>query len=335
MTIALLLAVLPLGKGLLIHNLAYSTWSLLFLLIVLLAYPLPSSGITLALRSTAVILCIISHPLSLIALPLCLIHLALEKGSPQRLCVALFMATILVHQTLGVEYTSASISISKILGSAVLTAKLFLSRVLLETVSGAPASTMLLSFSPRSTYFLGTAVLSVQVFLAVTASASSKAKWAIAIGLLLASGIIFVSVAGTLESKRAAYFRLASGSSAPAEIYNPHLQRYFYVSKLIFMILLLSQVIPRLRRAIFRLQPMAIGLVLIGAVSYILALNGYSNYLYTSSLAEGERVAAFLSDVQANVRRAEAGLPYTSEWVLPRGGAWDVRLSIDSHLRRN
>ena len=82
------------------------------------------------------------------------------------------------------------------------------------------------------------------------------------------------------------------------------------------------------------LQPMTIGSILIGSLSYTLALNGDNNYLYRSSLAEGDRVAAFLGDVQVSVRRAEAGLPYTSEWLLPRGGNWDVRLSVDMHLRR-
>ena len=46
--VALLLAILPLGRAFLIQNLAYSLWSILFLLIVLLSYPLPRYSITLA-----------------------------------------------------------------------------------------------------------------------------------------------------------------------------------------------------------------------------------------------------------------------------------------------
>jgi hypothetical protein len=209
------------------------------------------------------------------------------------------------------------------LGSFALAAKLFLTRVLFETVSGAKISTALLSAAPEGGHLLGIVVLSILVFLTVTGNSASRVQWATAIALLLMVGVVFASVA----------VRMSSGPNA--DIYNPYFQRYFYVPKLVVAAFLLSQVVPRLRKGMSGLGLLAKGSILVGVASYLLAVNRVNNFLYGSSLGEGRRMAAFLTDVQTNVQRARAGLPYASEWVLQREEPWSLTLSVNRHVGKS
>jgi hypothetical protein len=318
--IALLLAVLPLGRGRLINNLDYSLWSLLFLLIVLLAYPLPRSPLRLVLRSILIILCIFSHPLSIVVVPICIIHLVREKGLPQRLCVGLFLLAIVLYQIFGVDHSS---SLVITLQSFALALKLFLTRVLLEIVSGAKASVALLAAAPGGGDLLGIAVLLFLVFLSVTDDSTSQVQWATAIALLLMFGLVFASVAARMSR------------DFVADVFNAYFQRYFYVPKLVLAIFLLSQAVPRLRKGVSSVKLLAKCSILIGVAAYLVQTNRINNSLYQNSVTEGRRVKAFLSDVQTHVQRAKAGLPYTSEWILPREEPWSVALSINKHLRKS
>ena len=315
--IALLLAVLPLGRGLLIQNLAYSLWSLLFLLIVLLAYPLPKSNLALLLRSIAIILCILSHPLAIVVVPICVIHVVLAKGWPQKLCAGSFILAAFLYQVFGVNHTSR---LAITLGSFVLASKLFLTRVLFEMVSGAKTRTALLSAVPEGGHLLGFVVLWIFVFLTVTGSSASRVKWATAMAVLLMFGVVFASVAARISS------------DFITEISNPHLQRYFYVPKLVIAVLLLSQVIPRVRDGMSRGGLLAKCVILVGVAIYLLEDNRVNNYLYSSSLAEGQTHKAFLTDVESNVERAEADRPYASERILRREDPWSLILNVNNHV---
>ena len=204
--------------------------------------------------------------------------------------------------------------------SFALTTKLFLTRVLFETISGAKISTALLSAVPEGGHLLGFIVLSTLTFLTVTGNSASRVKWATAMALLLMFGLVFASVAA----------RISSGFIN--EISNPHFQRYFYVPKLVVAVLLLSQVVTRVRNDMSRVGLLAKGLILACVAIYLFQVNRVNNYLYSSSLAEGRRLQGFLTDVQTNVRRAGAGLPYTSEWVLQREDPWTLILSVNRHI---
>jgi hypothetical protein len=278
---------------------------------------LPKSNLPLLLRSIAIILCILSHPLAIVVVPICIIHLVLARNWLQRLCVGSFILTVFLYQVFGVNHSS---SVAITFGSFALATKLFLTRVLFEMVSGAKVSTALLSAVPEGGHLLGFVVLSILVFLTVTGSSTSQVKWATPLALLLMFGVVFASVAARISS------------DFITEISNPYLQRYFYVPKLVVAVLLLSQVVPRVRNSMSRVGLLAKGLVLASVAIYLLEDNRVNNYLYRSSLSEGRRVEGFLADVQTNVERARAGLPYASERILQREDPWNLILSVNNHV---
>jgi hypothetical protein len=135
-------------------------------------------------------------------------------------------------------------------------------------------------------------------------------------------GMVFTSVASRISAEFL------------ANIHNPYFQRYFYVSKLLFAVLLLSQLLPRLRHGIANVSLSAKCAILLLIALCLFHTNRVNQLLYQSSVTEGQRVKAFLASVQTNLQKARAGLPYTSEWVLRREGKWSFALNIDRHLGR-
>jgi hypothetical protein len=117
-------------------------------------------------------------------------------------------------------------------------------------------------------------------------------------------------------------------------LFKPFFQRYFYVSKLLLALFLLSQLVPLLRAAGSQLLLSGRLVLLIAAACYLFAVNGINNQYYRSSLREGQRLSVFLSSVQEDLRNANAGLPFNPKWILPRQDGWDITLSIDKHLAK-
>lgn len=316
---ALLLVLLPLGKSYVVYNVAYSLWSCLFLLVMLLGGPLPQSKRALAVYSVAIILGIFSHPLSLVVFPILLLHLILDKRLPQRVCVGVFMATIIADQLFAVEH-SQSVHAT---GSGVhLAIKLFLSRVVFETISGAMAGTTLIPENAQFVHYSALAILGIVLSLTLSSRISWRAKCGVVIGLGLAFGIVLAS---TLA-------RLATGPDFP-HVFKFYLQRYFYVPKLLIAIFLLAQVIPRLRKFLSSLSIEA-QIPFLGACAiYLIGLNRSNNRLYANVHEDGVKIAAFLRTVQQHQAFARADQEYTSQWRLPRQETnWDIQLNIDEHL---
>ena len=319
--VALLLVLVPLGKSYVVYNVAYSLWSCLFLLIVLVAGPLPQSKAGLVACSIGIVAMIFSHPLSLIVLPILGLHLVLEKRWPQRLCAGLFILAIVAYQIFGVEHGAA---VNASLSSAHLSVKLFLSRVVFEMAVGPMAGTTLIPENAQFVHYAAVTLLLFLGFLTLTSPASIRVKLGVGIAVGLAFGLVFASTAA----------RLANGPDAP-HVFKFYLQRYFYVPKLILMTLLLGEILRRLRLTMQSVSfPAAAALGMAGVV-YLTALNRANNRLYRNVHEDGVRIANFLGAVDQQVRLAKAGLPYVSDWKLPRQEGWEMTLNIDSHLGRS
>lgn len=318
--VALLLALLPLGKSYVVYNLAYSLWSCLFVLIMLVAGPLPRSGKALALCTAGIVLGILSHPLSLIILPILLIHLVLDKGFPQRICVAICIGTIVAYQLFGVE-RGAPIALSP--ESIHLSVRLFLSRVVFELLVGTMAGTTLIPDNAQFVHYSALTILAGLAAWTLANKLSLGAKAGVAIAVGLAFGLIFASTAA----------RLATGPDLP-HVFKFYLQRYFYVPKLIMGGLLLAAAIALFRSARSSLPGAAQVILLAGCGVHLLGLNRANNRLYENVHADGVKVAQFLAQVRQHVQLARAGSPYTAEWVMPREEGWEIRLDIDRHLNR-
>jgi len=317
--VALLLALLPLGMGYLLNNLTYSQWNLLFLSFVLLARPLPQSVPALLGHGLATVGAIISHPLSILVLPLCLIHLRLARRWSQRVCVTCYICVAFLYQTLGVGH-STPLHLS--LSSLVFAAKVFVSRVCFETVFGAHATTTLIvSGSARYVYLLGMVTLAGVVFLAL---ADKPTSWQSAAQV----GVLVTAFALVFASGSARY----TGAARMVYLEDPYLQRYVYVPKLMFAVLLLSLVVPYLRAVLAAQRILPAAGIWVAFSLYLLAVNIDNSFLYDSSELEGKRVTSFLIAVDEDVRRARSGVPYTPEHALHKEEGWDVVMNIDQHL---
>jgi hypothetical protein len=170
-------------------------------------------------------------------------------------------------------------------------------------------------------HYFALIILCLLAVLTIGRAITPRAKLAVGIGVGLAFGIVLVSTV----------VRLAAGSDFP-HVFKFYLQRYFYVSKLILMTFLLAELVSRFRLLFPSLTLPAKGALAFACALYFLAVNKANNRLYANAHDEGVRISQFLKSVQENSRLAKAGLPYVSEWTLPRQAGWDIHLSVDQHL---
>lgn len=313
----IMLALLPLGKSYMINNLTYSQWSMLFLLIILLTRaPIPTSLKSLTGYTLVVILLIFSHPLSILAIPLCLIQFALNKQWPQRFCLAVCLFAIIGYQLTGVQHTS-SVVIS--IDSLMWALKVFLARVIFESVFGTHVTTLLINGgSFRYVCGMGVCILGL-VFGMVLASArphrNALIAWA---AIMSALAIVWISTLTRYTEPEARMIHLAE----------PYLQRYIYVPKLIFASIILCQAAPLFFAC--TTGRIWIRTLFLASLFFYLASVNYNNaYLYRESVAEGLQVREFLRLAHSDLKRAKEGQSFQSLHTLDRGGIWDIIIVID------
>ena len=175
-------------------------------------------------------------------------------------------------------------------------------------------------------YLIGILILAMFLFGILRGETSSQHRMAVAAAILLAFIIVFIcTVTRYTDAGRVRFY-----------LETPYMQRYIYLSKMIFAFLLLSQIVTRIRAMIPKLRLPAQTVLLASCACYLLAVNIDNSFLYQSSPTEGRRVADFLSNVRQDIKRAQLGESYVPEHVLDRGGTgrWDIRLNIDQHLGR-
>ncbi len=321
--IVLTMAILSLGKGYMVNNLTYSQWNLFFLLIVLLTrWPLPLSIGGLSAWAVSVVLCAASHPLSILVLPLCAVQFALNQHRSQRLFIVFCTCAIVAYQALGVKHTA---DITPSFYSTLWALKVFLARVSFESVFGAHATTLLTTNAGAPyVYAFGVMVLCMTAFM-VLSGPRPRRDASIAVSmLLLAFAIVAVST----------LVRFVGPGKNLIYLKHPHLQRYFYIPKLILSLLVLWQLVPRIQGALRRHHTIAKAALLGGCCVYIVSTTWDNRFLYGGSQMDGRRVRDFLDSAYGDLRRAEQGKPYQSQHTLERNGPWDIVLIIQSHTNK-
>ncbi len=325
--IALLIAVLPLGDRLLITNLNYLQWNLLFILLLMLLATLPRTTGGLVAYGGALAVCALSHPLSVLAFPLCIGRFLLSKNPSQRLCMALVAAAILVNYTVFVEpVVKPPATLSSLMASTYFAAKVWSSRVIFELAFGTQAA-----IGPNYWHWLFTIGLGIAIALAMLATAADRRRprWTLPLLVcVMALCLAMVWAATTLRY---------TGLEAHYYMDSTMGHRYVYVPKLMMTFFLLSFVVPAITKCLAQ-NGRAMKLASATAVgAYLLAINVDNRSLYWSRIGEGPRLAAFLETVERNLRQAERGEPYVNEHRLARErdsqfGAFDIELNIDAHL---
>jgi hypothetical protein len=317
--VALLAALLPLGQGYLLDNLTYSQWGLLFLLFVLLSRPIPPSRAARAAYFLGVVICSLSHPLSVLAAPLCVAQLVTTRAPLDRLLLLVCAGVILGYQVLGVDHGSAFGASAASLEFA---AAVFLSRVAFESIFGAHVTGALVAQgASHYVYLVGISILCF-IGALLLGDPQHRRRVSLAAALTLAFVMVVVS---TLTRY--------TGPGKRLYLLDPHVQRYFYVPKLIVVIVVLSYVVPRARGVCLK-RPLVAPMVMGIGLAYLTGVNLDNTFLYRSPDAEGKRVKQFLTAVNADLNRAKTGRDYTSEHVLDRDRVWDIVLNIDQHVGR-
>lgn len=318
--IAMTLVLLPLGKSYLVTNLMYSQWSLLFLLVVLLSrWPLPRSSAALIAYVVSVALCTASHPLSLLAAPLCLVQFFYCNTRQQRLAVMLCFLAIIAYHYAGIMHgKDIDVSLESILWAM----KVFITRVVFESVLGARATTLLAANGGLHYIYAGAFLILCLLANMIRTSERRLRETVLTAGVIaLAFGIVQIST----------LVRYVGPEARLIHLENPFLQRYIYVPKLIFTAFLLSQLVPRLQRyySRFDVPQKTVFLALCGA--YILGISGDNQFLYRGSRSEGLRVKSFVESSYTDLLRARKGESHRVMHTLSRDDGWDIVLLLGAH----
>lgn len=319
--IALALTILPLGSGYMISNLTYSQWSLLFLLIVLLTrWPLPSSFSALSVYSIAVAICAVSHPLSIMLLPLCVLQFIFNKRRNQRLFIVLLAIILVVYQALGVEHGGSKVlSLHSILWGT----KIFAIRVCCEALFGVRATTLLAAHDgTHYLYAFGITILSIIAFL-ISTSKHLKRDACVAGGMLvLALALVLISTV----------VRYPPPDDKPNALESTHFQRYVYVSKLIFATLVLWQLVPRIQSSLRCQNTITRAALLVAISMYVIGINEDNQIFYGVPQKQAKSLRDFIHSASTDLKRAQQHQPYQSRHVLDRGGEWDIVLLLDNKI---
>jgi len=266
-----------------------------------------------------------SNPLSLLALPICVLQLAINKRWPQRFCLLICIGAILSYQVFGVNHGS---HFELSLDSITWACKVFLARVPFESVFGAHATTLLMANGGALfVYGLGATVLCLASLTILVGQQSIQRLSFTAAAILLTFAIVFISTLVRYTGEEARLILLTQ----------PYLQRYFYVPKLIFVFTILTQVVPRFKILSWGKRPSVITTILASCFLYLITVNVDNAFLYNSSEKEGRQIAHFLNTVSEDLRRARNGRDYVAEHKLERPGKWekwDIILKIDQYIDR-
>ena len=319
--VCLILALMPLGKNFMIFNLTYSEFSFLLILILLLGSPLPKSVASVIWEFLIVCFAIVSHPLSIVGLPLCILRMYFNRNMRTYVICIFYILIVISYQIFAVESQEAVFLFSKIFSfhTLKLSYDVFLSRVVIESIGGTQAVVSIISENYGLLYLC---LLGIVFIGFIFLFASYKKDWCknlfvISVFLGLSWGLVFAACA----LRQVNYF-------------NPYMQRYIYVPKILFMLLFLSQVMPYLYSIIKKQVLLRQAAIIILFLIYLMAVNIPNKFLYRYSLMMGKELKSYLSSVHQNAKKAKDGGVYENELVLKRNDPWDIIIRIDERLKR-
>jgi hypothetical protein len=305
--LVLLLAALPLGSATLVANTTYSMWNALLALALLAAVPFPRRpGPAAALVAVSALL-LWSHPLSLAALPVYAVRLALAARGRRAAEAAAWLALLAAGTAYqGWAVSREGVALRAVTREAYVTARALAERVAFEAVLGPQPRSALQESAPGAVTAAGAALaLGLAALVAGRARRDAEARPA----LLCLSYYAVALTAGAVAGRQLRAGILAS----------PDGVRYFYVPKVLFWVLAGAVVGP----ALARLAPRARRALAAAAVAGILALAWANRDYYATSAGEGARVQDLVR--RAALAEARNGGRRGIRETLERG-AWTIRL---------
>jgi len=313
----IMLSLLPLGKNYMINNLAYSQWSMLFLLILLLIRrPISGSPLRLVGYIIVVVALIFSQPLSILAIPLCIIQFLFNKGKLERICFAILVAAIVIYQLKCVQkVTNIEFSIENFL----LAIKVFFARVIFESIFGAHVTNLLIN-GESILYIFGISICIICLAFCVAMAGDSPRKRTMILGgaIIYGFAIVYISI----------LIRCTTPDIKINFLREQYFVRYIYVPKLIFAGVIIYQAATIFFTIVRKSK--CIRLIFIFSLIFYLAAVNYDNaHLYRDSVEEGRRVREFLLSVQYDLKYKKEGKFYQPVHKLDRGGKWDIIIEID------
>jgi hypothetical protein len=309
--IVLIFCLYPFGKGLMISNLNYSLWNLLYLFIL---WSLADISATNKKFKWAIFLgmtlCAFSHPLTVTSMPL-LILLAFRGKIENRV----FRIYLIVLLTVYFFRHTATQSVSNYILSIPHGVQLSMQRVGFELLAGTQARQFLFENGLSwIIYSVGSIILIGPLII----SRIRKLPFSIfcKVAYLLSIAILFVIISNT---------RMTFEQS----ISDPWVQRFFHTSRMLVALSYGIAVFHDRHLYVSRYKDMTWAMIMI---VYLALLNHSNRFLFQTYTPAHQAIMAVVSDADIALRKAQLGQPYTR---IHRGGIikdWPVYLDIDCHL---
>lgn len=302
-----LLALWPLGDFAMAHSGVYSLWHLLLVLVLLALVPAPRCTAVEVLLLLVQLLIVMTHPLSLLLVPVWGMTLVRERHVFARVSAALLIAAALAYYAVGIQHRShAWFS----LDAATRTGFVLAVRVFLEAVALARIPDELQASGMRTLAI----VLGATIGLGAMAVAfvfrrrfSRTERRVLLVLLYLILSITFVSVV----------------TRALPAVASKWAQRYFYIQHFLFLFGVMFMV-HRLAAA-WRWTWGRIALALVPVVAWCVFLIGYNRYAWWTEVPrDGARVADFLRRVEAAEDRDAPG----PQRVRYGRGYWSLDVTV-------
>lgn len=306
------LALVPVANSLFVSNTTYSIWSLLLLLILLALAPPPTRVAAALLRLGAMSVLIVSHPLSMALMPLYLGGLyVFRKRGPCVWGFYLGLVTVSVaYQRLGMW--SGVATSGHLLDSLHMLPALVSDRVVFSSLCGVSASRALHGANVATlvhTVSAGVAVALAVLVVRYRQRLDGRQK-------LLAAVLVYLIVSLSV-------LYLLGRTPGESVVSSPGSQRYWWVQRILFMVLLIFLANAFWGRVNLAARPRAWRATLaVAMISWLALLNAFNNCWYKTSAEAGRRMASFTSEVT----RQEATGNGSVSARLGRG-QWTIKLA--------
>jgi len=308
-----LVALLPLGNHLVLTNVSYCIWHLLYFALLLYLGPPPTSRWQILFLLGTVTLAVCSNPLSIVLGPIALYRLSAAPTLSEKLTSAYVFTLVCGYLIRGTAFQELTLSFS--FSTVETIANYLVSRVGLEALLGGQLRYDLFSSClPRSCLFLALlcGILGSAALAARSRRCSGKTApllpW-----VLWGYFLVAMTTASVLGRSLQCEEKLAT----------PWDNRYFYIQQL--MLLTGSGIL--LARSWVSWGRLIKVTSLVCVPILIVPLNLYNHTLFSTTRAEGEVLEAFLRSAEVRLSRCgdladREGLTI----VLEREGPWDIVL---------
>lgn len=299
--VAVILAAFPLGNSYLVGALMFQNWNFVIILYLLLLMPMPRGPAMLIVYNLSIHSLIWSNPAAALIVPICLYRLF--KDGENRVSHAMFSLSGLLYFFVGIEHGGMDFSAAQFIVPA------FVERVVTEGIVG-PLHREQMTLAGVSQALVFNPIIFIMIaFLYFSWKERSAKDREILVAMIYLA--LFSTVMPVLGRNL--------GEEFIAEVWH---QRYLYIPKILFFILLLFSSYTLLRRyRYFR-----VGHFLFFAVC--LYINQSSQFLYDSPVQGGKRLGNFLDEISEAESKCREGNATRQEYMELQRGKWTIKIKV-------